>query len=95
MSSVGQTLKEVREARGLTLHDMQEKTKIQPRYLKAIEEDRFHVLPGHFYTRAFVRTYAEHLGVDPQPLLSQLQEPQDHEPEAVPEMSSLSRRAVS
>lgn len=93
MSSVGQTLREAREARGLTLHDMQEKTKIQPRYLKAIEDDRFNVLPGHFYTRAFVRTYAEHLGVDPQPLLSQLQEPQGHELESVSEMPQLSRRA--
>lgn len=94
MSSVGQILKEAREARGLTLHDMQEKTKIQPRYLKAIEEDRFEVLPGHFYTRAFVRTYAEYVGIDPQPLLSQLKDPEDdNKLESVQEFQKIGRRA--
>lgn len=93
MSSVGQTLKEAREARGLTLHDMQEKTKIQPRYLKAIEEDRFEILPGHFYTRAFIRTYAEHVGIDPQPLLSQIKGPEDDKLESVQEFQKLGRRA--
>ena len=93
MSSVGQTLREAREARGLTLHDIQEKTKIQPRYLMAIEEDRFDALPGHFYTRAFIRTYAEHIGIDPQPLLSELKEPEGDELESVQEFQQLSRRA--
>lgn len=93
MSSVGQTLREAREARGLTLHDIQEKTKIQPRYLKAIEEDRFDVLPGHFYTRAFVRTYAEHIGIDPQPLLSELKEPEGDKLESVQEFQQLGSRA--
>lgn len=93
MSSVGQTLKEAREARGMTLHDMQEKTKIQPRYLKAIEEDRFDVLPGHFYTRAFIRTYADHVGIDPQPLLAQLKDPEEDKLETVQEIQKIGRRA--
>lgn len=93
MSSVGQTLREAREARGLTLHDMQEKTKIQPRYLKAIEEDRFDVLPGHFYTRAFIRTYADHVGIDPQPLLAQIKAPEEDKLESVQEIEKIGRRA--
>lgn len=93
MSSVGQVLKEAREARGLTLYDLQEATKIQPRYLKAIEEDRLDVLPGHFYTRAFIRTYAEHVGVDPQPLLSRIEDPEDDQLESVQEFQKIGRRA--
>lgn len=92
MSSVGQILREAREAKGLTLYDLQEKTKIQPRYLKAIEEDRLDVLPGHFYARAFIRTYAEHVGVDPQPLLSQIQTPESDELESVQTMQRVGRR---
>lgn len=96
MSGVGQTLKEAREARGLTLYDVEDKTKIQTRYLKAIEEERFNVLPGHFYTRAFIRTYAEFLGLDPKPLLAHVKDIQedDIEPVQVPEFQPLSRRAA-
>lgn len=93
MSSVGQTLREAREAKGLTLKDIQESTKIQPHYLKAIEEDRFDRLPGHFYTRAFIRTYAEHVGIDPKPLLAEITKPEEDELESVQEFQTLSRRA--
>ncbi|GAE24326.1 transcriptional regulator [Halalkalibacter wakoensis JCM 9140] len=71
MSELGQHLKEVREQKGLSLDDLQRTTKIQRRYLLAIEEGRFDTLPGIFYARAFVKTYAEAIGLDPEPLFDQ------------------------
>ncbi|GGL43680.1 helix-turn-helix domain-containing protein [Sporolactobacillus putidus] len=64
MSELGQTLKEAREAKGLSLDDLQEETKIQKRYLQAIEDGDFKQLPGDFYTRAFIKSYAESVGLD-------------------------------
>ncbi|NMM51175.1 helix-turn-helix domain-containing protein [Paenibacillus aquistagni] len=68
MSELGQILKKARLERGLTLDDVQEATKIRKRYLEAIEEGDYKVLPGTFYVRAFVKTYAEHVGLNPDEL---------------------------
>lgn len=58
MSELGQVLQRAREEKGITLDDIQRITKIQRRYLEAIERGHFHVLPGHFYARAFIKSYA-------------------------------------
>ncbi|TWI55226.1 helix-turn-helix domain-containing protein [Halalkalibacter nanhaiisediminis] len=71
MSELGQYLKEVREQKQISLDDLQRTTKIQKRYLIAIEEGRLDTLPGLFYARAFVKTYAEAIGLDPEPLFDQ------------------------
>ncbi|MFC0471989.1 RodZ domain-containing protein [Halalkalibacter kiskunsagensis] len=71
LSELGQHLKEQREQKQLSLEDLQRTTKIQKRYLIAIEEGRFDALPGIFYARAFVKTYAEAIGLDPDPLFDQ------------------------
>lgn len=69
MSDLGQQLKEARLQKGLSLEDVQEMTKIRKRYLEAIEQGDFKVLPGSFYVRAFIKTYAEAVGLDPEALL--------------------------
>ncbi|SFQ39552.1 helix-turn-helix domain-containing protein [Salibacterium halotolerans] len=66
MSELGQYLKTKREEQGITIENLQEMTKIQKRYLTAIEEGRYDSLPGSFYTRAFVKSYAEALGLQPE-----------------------------
>ncbi|MNZ49499.1 cytoskeletal protein RodZ [compost metagenome] len=71
MSELGQRLKEARLARGLSLDDVQEMTKIRKRYLEAIEAGDYKVLPGSFYVRAFIKTYAETVGVDADELLTE------------------------
>lgn len=71
MSDLGQQLKEARLARGLSLDDVQEVTKIRKRYLEAIEAGDYKVLPGSFYVRAFIKTYAEAVGIDPEELLAE------------------------
>lgn len=69
MSDLGALLRKAREQRGYTLDDIQEVTKIRKRYLEAIEEGDYKVLPGSFYVRAFVKTYAETVGLDAEEVL--------------------------
>ncbi|MUG88323.1 helix-turn-helix domain-containing protein [Paenibacillus timonensis] len=71
MSELGQQLREARLARGLSLDDIQEMTKIRKRYLEAIEMGDYKVLPGSFYVRAFIKTYAETVGLDADELLAE------------------------
>lgn len=65
VSELGQFLKTKREEQGLSIEKLQDMTKIQKRYLTAIEEGRYDSLPGAFYTRAFVKSYSEALGLYP------------------------------
>ncbi|AIF43694.1 RodZ domain-containing protein [Virgibacillus sp. SK37] len=71
---VGSRLKEARETKGLSLDSLQETTKIQKRYLKAIEDGNLHILPGKFYARAFIKEYANAVGIDPAELLQEYKE---------------------
>lgn len=63
---VGQKLREAREERGLTLEGVEKETKIRCKYLRALEEEQFQVLPGPVYAKAFFKTYARFLGIDPE-----------------------------
>ncbi|RDW19546.1 helix-turn-helix domain-containing protein [Oceanobacillus arenosus] len=71
---VGARLKEARLEKGLTLDELQEITKIQKRYLVAIEEGNLGVLPGKFYARAFIKEYATAVGIDSSELLEEHKE---------------------
>ncbi|MCM3738981.1 helix-turn-helix domain-containing protein [Oceanobacillus luteolus] len=71
---VGARLKEARIAKGLSLESVQETTKIQKRYLVAIEEGNLHLLPGKFYARAFIKEYASAVGIDSDELLEEHKE---------------------
>src|SRR5699024_3547289 len=66
---IGERLREAREEKGLSLEDIQQKTKIQSRYLQAIEEDNLDDLPGKFYARAFIKEYALAVDLDPSEVL--------------------------
>ncbi|WP_379126666.1 helix-turn-helix domain-containing protein [Paenibacillus sp. sgz500958] len=71
MSELGRHLKEARLQKGMSLDDVQEVTKIRKKYLEAIETGDYKVLPGSFYVRAFIKTYAEAVGVNPDELLQE------------------------
>src|SRR5690625_24868 len=64
-------LKEAREEKNISLESLKESTKIQKRYLKAIEQGNFHILPGTFYARAFIKEYAEAVGLNAEELLAE------------------------
>ena len=61
---VGAKLREARLQRGLDLGEVEVATKIQVRFLEAIESEDWSALPGEFYARSFVRSYTAHLGLE-------------------------------
>lgn len=68
--SPGSALSRERGARGLSLERIAAATRIRRRYLEALEEWRLDDLPGDAYARGYLRAYAEHLDLDPRPLLA-------------------------
>ena len=60
---IGRTLKEAREEKGLTLQQVEQRTKIRARYLQAFEHENFDVLPA-VYVLGSLKTYADFLGLD-------------------------------
>ncbi|SDJ71119.1 helix-turn-helix domain-containing protein [Sediminibacillus albus] len=68
---IGETLKEAREAKNLSLDDIQRATKIQTRYLQAIEKGNYSIMPGNFYVRAFIKEYAAAVDLDPDALMEE------------------------
>lgn len=70
MDELGTILKETREARGLSLEDVAKITRIRPRFLEALEEERYDVLPTPVHVRGFLRNYALFLNLDPDPLIA-------------------------
>ena len=71
MASFGESLRRERELRGVSLREIAEATKISIRLLQALEEDRLDVLPGGVFRRAFVRQYAEFVGLDADRLVAE------------------------
>lgn len=64
MFEIGNTLREARLRRALDITDCESATKIRGKYLRALEEEQFEVLPGPTYVKGFLRTYAEYLELD-------------------------------
>ncbi|HSJ38442.1 MAG TPA: RodZ domain-containing protein [Planococcus sp. (in: firmicutes)] len=71
LNELGTRLKEARIAKGYSLEDLQEVTKIQKRYLAGIEEGNYSMMPGQFYVRAFIKQYADAVGMNADELLEQ------------------------
>jgi len=63
---IGNSLREARLRQGFELPRVEADTKIRAKYLKALEEEHFDVLPGDTYVKGFLRTYSEYLGLDGQ-----------------------------
>lgn len=62
--AIGATLRDTRIRRKIDLAQVEAATKIRVRYLRALENEEWDVLPGGAYTRGFIRTYAAFLGLD-------------------------------
>ncbi|MHC9532355.1 helix-turn-helix domain-containing protein [Dellaglioa sp. L3N] len=96
MSEIGKTLQEARINKGYTIDDLQQMTKIQKRYLIAIEDEKFSDLPGDFYVRAFVKQYAETVDLDADDLLKEFNEtlPDAQEKMVAKEQASRSEKSA-
>jgi len=70
MASLGLTLREAREARNISIEEIASATKIVPRYLEALENDRLEIMPGEFFIKGIIRTYARAIGLDGEEVLS-------------------------
>jgi cytoskeleton protein RodZ len=66
MGNFGETLRQEREFRGITLDAITRVTKISNRHLVALEEEHFDVLPGGVFNKSMVREYARVVGLDQQ-----------------------------
>ena len=64
-SSLGSWLRRQREMRGIELRQIADRTKISLRYLKAMEQDRFDLLPAAVFAKGFLREYAKYVGLNP------------------------------
>ena len=65
MTNFGATFKKARESRGISLDQIAHETRISSRFLAAIENEEFNLLPGGVFNRGFVRSFAEAVGIDP------------------------------
>src|SRR3954466_11001414 len=77
---IGDSLREARMRQRLDIADVEARTKIRAKYLRALENEEFGMLPGSTFVRTFLRTYAELLGLDPQLLVEEYRtnyEPRD------------------
>lgn len=91
MSELGTRLKQARIAKGYSLEDLQDLTKIQKRYLAGIEDGNYSMMPGTFYVRAFIKQYAAAVGLNGEELLDQHKvEMPVKEPAPRPQMASSS-----
>lgn len=83
MFEIGTSLREARVRRSLTLQQVEEDTKIRVKYLQAMENEDFDLMPGPTYAKAFLRTYSSYLGLDANVMLQEYTsrgEQGDHEP---------------
>jgi hypothetical protein len=71
MPGIGETLREARMRQRLDIADVETRTKIRAKYLRALENEEFGMLPGPTFVKTFLRTYAEMLGLDPHVLVEE------------------------
>ncbi len=72
--SIGNILKEKREERKLSVAQISSVIRINKKYLQALEDENFLLLPSLVYAKGFLKAYSEYLGLDPKGLLSELSE---------------------
>ncbi len=71
---IGSVLKEAREAKNISLEMVEQRTNIRKKYLNALENEDFELLPGRVYAKGFLKNYANFLDLDPHPLLAAFDE---------------------
>ena len=84
MFEIGSTLRETRVRRKTTLQQAEDDTKIRVKYIQAMENDDFDLMPSAAYVKGFLRTYADYLGLDADVMIeeyrSRFEPNEEHEP---------------
>jgi cytoskeleton protein RodZ len=92
--AIGERLREARMRQKIDIAEVEAATKIRAKYLRALENEEFSLLPGTTFVKTFMRTYAEYLGLDAQLLIEEYRV--DYEPrgegDLQPMVSRPSRR---
>ena len=92
MAEIGSSLREARMRAHIDISEVEASTKIRAKYLRAIENEEWDLLPGAVYVKSFLRTYADYLGLDSRLLIDEFkrryERPADHE---VRPISGISR----
>ena len=66
MFEIGNSLREARQRRKIEIAQAEQATKIRGKYLRALEDEQFELLPSETYVKGFLRTYADYIGLDGQ-----------------------------
>src|ERR1017187_2396968 len=71
MAEIGETLRDARMRARIDVSEIEAKTKIRAKYLRALENEEWGLLPGPTFVKSFLRTYAEALGLDGKALVEE------------------------
>jgi len=82
MPEIGETLREARMRERIDVSEIEAKTKIRAKYLRALENEEWSLLPGPTFVKSFLRTYAQALGLDGKALVEEYRLSQEHPSEA-------------
>src|SRR5436309_7541225 len=98
MTDIGSVLREARMRERIDITEAETRTKIRAKYLRAIENEEWDLLPGPVYVRSFLRTYGDFLGLDSRALVDEYKRryegrPSDHEPRPVASLRRARDRA--
>jgi cytoskeletal protein RodZ len=87
MADIGSTLRESRMRARIDISEVEVSTKIRAKYLRALENEEWDLLPGPVYVKSFLKTYADFLGLDSRLLVDEYkrryERPSDHEVRAM------------
>ncbi|WP_205698203.1 RodZ family helix-turn-helix domain-containing protein [Conexibacter sp. SYSU D00693] len=96
MPDIGATLREARMRARIDISEIEAETKIRAKYLRALENEEWNLLPGPTFVKSFLRTYAEALGLDAKLLLEEYklrhERPSEHDLQPIVPRSSAQRR---
>jgi hypothetical protein len=78
MADIGSTLREARLRARIDINEVETRTKIRAKYLRAIENEEWDLLPGPVYVKSFLRTYGDFLGLDTRLLVDEFKRQYEH-----------------
>jgi hypothetical protein len=93
IGTIGQKLESARQAKGVSVSEAGQATKILAKFIEAMEADDFGVLSAPVYAKSFIRMYAQYLGLDAQPLVEEYSA--QHAPKGRPMLSDDVRQKLA